>query len=146
MQTQAPRHTRRNRLMTRPAFVIVNMLAPQAAMPAAAASAPMNATTTASPAMIVDSACKRSPDCMIVDVVGGTRYLFTRKQRLIVARLFEARTQGFDFVDQYELLKAAESDQVQLRNVFKNHPAWGTLIVSGLDCGGPAGSYRIAPL
>lgn len=75
---------------------------------------------------------------------GSTTFLFTRTQRLIVAALWNARDEGFPWVEQGVLLEAVESDGGRVRDVFRTNVAWGVMIVSGLDAGGPVGSYRIA--
>lgn len=53
---------------------------------------------------------------------------FTRKQAMVVEAL--RRANGAE-VSEAELLKAAGSDCSRLRDLFKRHPAWGTLIVPG---------------
>lgn len=86
---------------------------------------------------------KHSPDFACV-VWRGQEFTFSRKQRLVVAALFRAWDDGVRWVSQDNLLDAAESDGGRLRNVFARHPAWGTLIVSGMDEGGTPGTYRLA--
>ena len=75
---------------------------------------------------------------------GETVYTFTLKQRMVVAALREARELGVHWVSGDALMEAAESDNNRLRDLFRGHPAWGTLIVSGLQAGGRAGMYRLA--
>ena len=85
-----------------------------------------------------------SPDCASVRW-GDVVYTFTRRQRLVFAALLDARKQGYEYVSGDALLEAAESDGCRLRDLFRGHPAWGVLIVPGLDTGGPAGTFRLAP-
>jgi hypothetical protein len=85
-----------------------------------------------------------SPDYAAV-VWRGQRYTFSRKQRRAVALLFQAKDDGYNYVSQEMLLDAAESDQLRLRELFRDHPCWGTMIVSGLEDGGRQGTYRISP-
>jgi hypothetical protein len=77
----------------------------------------------------------------------GVTYTFTGKQRLVVAALWQAREQGYHWIDQAGLLDIAESEQRRLRDLFDQgrHPAWGTLIVQATLHGGPTGSYGLAP-
>lgn len=86
-----------------------------------------------------------APDCTAVVLSDGTRYTFTRKQRLVVAALLRAREDGRDYVSGETLLELAESDQVRLRDLFRGHPAWGSWILPGHADGGPLGTYRLAP-
>ena len=74
----------------------------------------------------------------------GVLYTFAPKQRIVIAALLNARDQCYDWVSQEVLLELAESDSGKLRELFCRHPAWGTLIVSALHHGGPAGAYRLA--
>jgi hypothetical protein len=72
----------------------------------------------------------------------GQVFAFTPKQRLIVAALWHARQQGYEWVSTESLLEAAESNGGRVRELFKGHPAWGTLIISGVVAGGCPGTYR----
>lgn len=89
--------------------------------------------------------CAHSSDFSSVMWQGRT-YMFTPKQRLVVAALWRAWEQGYDWVGTAALLDAAESEQQQVRRLFDNgrHPAWGTMIVPGHVAGGPLGSFRLA--
>ena len=84
-----------------------------------------------------------SPDFASV-VWRGERFTFSRKQRLVVAALWRARQEGYDWVSSETLLVAAESEGGRVRNLFSRHPAWGTLIVPAIDTGGAPGTYRLA--
>ena len=84
-----------------------------------------------------------SPDFSCV-VWRGERFTFSRKQRLVMAALWRAREEGYDWVSSETLLEAAESDGGRVRNLFARHPAWGTLIVPAMDAGGSPGTYRLA--
>jgi hypothetical protein len=84
-----------------------------------------------------------SPDYSAV-VWYGTRYAFSLRQRLVVAALFEAEERGYRWVMQETLLEIAESDGTRLRDLFRAHPAWGVMIVSGVGQeGGQAGAYGL---
>lgn len=74
----------------------------------------------------------------------GTVYTFTPKQRSVVAALWMAWKRGVPFVAQQTLLEVAESDNGRLRDLFKKHPAWGTVIVAGISYGGTLGTYVLA--
>jgi hypothetical protein len=74
----------------------------------------------------------------------GTVYSFTPKQRIIVAALWRAREEGYGWLSQEALLEVAESDCGKVRDLFRHHPAWGTMIVSAIHYGGPLGSYKLA--
>lgn len=89
------------------------------------------------------AALTHSPDFSAV-AWRGEQFTFSRKQRLVVAALWLAREDGYDWVSTETLLDAAESDGGRVRALFGKHPAWGTLIVSALDAGGTPGTYRLA--
>jgi hypothetical protein len=74
----------------------------------------------------------------------GTLYTFSRKQRAIVAALWRAREQGYEWVSSETLLEAAESNGGRVRELFKGHPAWGVMIVSAVADGGTPGTYRLS--
>lgn len=76
----------------------------------------------------------------------GVVYSFSFKQRLVVAALWQARDEGHPWLTQETLAEAAESDCSRIRDLFRRHPAWGTMIVSGIMRGGPPGSYRLAEM
>jgi hypothetical protein len=76
----------------------------------------------------------------------GVQYAFSPTQRLVVAALWGAWQDGTRWMMQEALLEQAESDGCRLRDLFRGHPAWGTMIVPAVNYGGPPGSYRLAPL
>lgn len=85
-----------------------------------------------------------APDFATV-VWDGELYTFTPRQRSVVAALWRAREDAYHFLTQEELLEAAESEGKRLRDLFRWHPSWGRLIVSGVPYGGRLGTYRLAP-
>jgi hypothetical protein len=90
------------------------------------------------------SEISHSPDYSAV-VWYGTRYSFSLRQRLVIAALFEAEASGYRWVMQEALLEIAESDGTRLRDLFRGHPAWSVMIVSGVGQeGGQAGAYGLA--
>ena len=76
----------------------------------------------------------------------GTQYSFSPTQRAIVACLWRALLDGYEWVHQDTLLENADSMCGRLQTVFKNHPAWRTMIVSS-DAfpGAPLGTYKLNP-
>lgn len=74
---------------------------------------------------------RHSADFSCVDWF-GTSYAFTATQAAIVTLLWGAWEDCVpDLRDAFLLEKADCGDTVRLRDVFRNHPAWGTMIVSG---------------
>jgi hypothetical protein len=76
---------------------------------------------------------------------GVEQFAFTEKQAACVRVLWDARERGAPELSQVTILGEAESAMVderkpQLRKLFKDHPAWGTLIVKGST----RGTYRLA--
>ncbi|MCI0351197.1 MAG: hypothetical protein L0Z53_17375 [Acidobacteriales bacterium] len=71
----------------------------------------------------------------------GTCYSFTANQASVVGTLWASWEQGTPDVGDETLLKAAdhEAPPRSLRDVFRDHPAWGTMIVSA----GSKGSHRL---
>lgn len=61
----------------------------------------------------------------------GTDYSFTGQQGAVVQILLEAWEKGTPDVGDATLLEKAGSESKRLKDVFKNHPAWGTMIVQG---------------
>jgi len=59
----------------------------------------------------------------------GTVYTFSPMQASIVADLWRAWEDGYDFVGQQSLLEEAGSDCHRIRDLFVGHPAFGTMIV-----------------
>ena len=72
----------------------------------------------------------------------GDYFEFTPAQRGVVAALWEAWKQGTPAVSQEALVDAAGLDgNAKLKNIFRGHPAWGTMIVPGTT----KGTYRLLP-
>ncbi|MCK6465093.1 MAG: hypothetical protein L6Q93_09670, partial [Phycisphaerae bacterium] len=71
----------------------------------------------------------------------GVDYTFTATQAAIVKQLWEAYENGTPDVGGDTLLVNAESDTRRMADVFKKHPAWGSMIVEGTT----KGTYRLAP-
>jgi hypothetical protein len=69
---------------------------------------------------------------------GDETFTFTKKQRRVVQALFAARREGHE-LHQQGLLDAADSDATRLRDLFRDHPAWGSMIAPGEDIG----TYRL---
>jgi hypothetical protein len=84
-----------------------------------------------------------SPDFTSVNWF-GTQYAFSPTQRAIVAVLWRAWVDGYEWVHQDTLLENADSMCGRLQSVFKGHPAWRTMIVSS-DAfpGQPLGAYKL---
>jgi hypothetical protein len=61
----------------------------------------------------------------------GTRYEFTGQQAACVRVLWEAWKKGCPAVGGQAVLEAAGSDAERLPLVFRDHSAWGTMIVPG---------------
>jgi hypothetical protein len=71
----------------------------------------------------------------------GTFHFYGEKQQAVVAALWAARAEGSLEVSQNVLLRAADSDGTRLHDLFRNHPAWGKLIVHGCT----PGNYTLPP-
>ena len=74
-------------------------------------------------------------------VWGGVKYAFKPKQRLVVAALIDAAREGHEFLSQSTLLEVAESNGGRLRDLFRDNPAWGTMIQQGILYGFPRDTY-----
>lgn len=62
----------------------------------------------------------------------GTRYIFSPKQAACIRIFWEAWMEGNPWVaDGTILQKAGVGDRQRLRDVFRNHNAWGSMIVQG---------------
>jgi hypothetical protein len=61
----------------------------------------------------------------------GTVYTFTPKQRAVVAALWQAWESGDLYVAEPTLLRIADSCSDRIRDLFRRHPAWNTMIVTG---------------
>lgn len=72
----------------------------------------------------------------------GTEYTFTPTQAAVVRILWEAFEKGTPEVGGVSLLDSAGSSCERLRDVFRKHPAWDTMIVKGTR----RGSYCLKPL
>lgn len=73
----------------------------------------------------------------------GTVYHFgTREQRAAIGHLWRAAEQGNESIDQAALLDVADCEYPRLRDVFRNHPAFGVVIVQDLAAG--PGMYRLS--
>lgn len=82
--------------------------------------------------------CRHGPDFACV-LWWGRSYSFTGTQAAVVRQLWEAWQNGTPDVRQETLLAGAESETRRLGDTFKDHPAWGTLIVGG----GAKGCFRL---
>ena len=71
----------------------------------------------------------------------GDLFSFTASQAVVIKGLWEASMEGTPDVGDAYLLELAGSEGSRLRDVFKNNPAWATLIVDGQT----KGSHRIRP-
>jgi len=69
----------------------------------------------------------------------GTRYSFSPLQSAIVRVLWSAWEHGTPEVRQSVLLESADTD-TELRFVFRDHPAWGAMLVPG----SAKGTFRLA--
>lgn len=59
----------------------------------------------------------------------GSDYLFNGTQAAVVKVLWEAWEDGEPVVGGETLLEAAAMDNSRIRDIFRGHPAWGTMIV-----------------
>lgn len=60
----------------------------------------------------------------------GADYVFSALQAAVVRQLWEAREAGTPDVSGETLMLTAGSETREIRNAFREHPAWGTMIVS----------------
>lgn len=74
-------------------------------------------------------AARHSPDYRSVHW-HGQDYIFTPTQAAVVRLLWESWEDGNGDVGQETLLEAAGSESKRLRDLFKDHPAWGNVIRS----------------
>lgn len=70
----------------------------------------------------------------------GSSYTFTAAQAAAVKLLWEAWEEGVPELSQETLLEASGSEANKLADVFRDHPAWNSLIVAGSS----RGAYRLA--
>ena len=73
-------------------------------------------------------------------VWNGVQYTFTTKQAQCLAPLREARERGYRDVGQDYALEQADTNQPLLAEVFKDNPAWGTMVIPGRK----RGTFRLA--
>lgn len=81
---------------------------------------------------------RHSPDFRSINWFGMV-YSFTEPQSHAVRLLWESWQNGTPDVSDKTLIRAAESEAVLLRDVFKDHPAWGGMIAEG----GTRGTHRL---
>jgi len=84
--------------------------------------------------------CRHGKDFAVV-IWFGQRHPFSPAQGAAVKVLWEAWEDGICDVRQETILDAIGSDTRRLSNLFKDHPAWGTMIVPSKDT---KGAYRLA--
>lgn len=82
--------------------------------------------------------CRHSVDFASV-LWFGQSYSFTASQAHIVRLLWEAWRNGTPNMRQETLLARVGSEGDRLANLFRDHPAWNTLIVPG----GAKGTFRL---
>ncbi len=70
----------------------------------------------------------------------GTDYTFTAMQAACVKVLWEAWNNGTPEVGQQTILETANLESARLKDLFKDHAAWGTMIVEGST----NGAFRLA--
>jgi hypothetical protein len=95
----------------------------------------------AAPAAAVPSVPWHSDDWRRASWPDLGMFEFTAMQGAALRVLWEARAAGRPCVNQLELLRAAGSDMTRLCHLFRGHPAWQQLILSG-----PGGTYRLPPV
>jgi hypothetical protein len=84
---------------------------------------------------------KHSPDFRCVNWYGQI-YSLTPAQAAVVRILWDAWENETPDVGQESLLESSGSESAKLSDVFKDSPAWNTLVVSG----GSRGTFRLANL
>lgn len=108
----------------------------------------MDFTQPASRMLSIDAARSpdflHSPDFAMVRWHGQT-YSLTPRQRVVVAELWNAWENGLPCLTAAYLLERCGTAQAKMSAVFRNSPAWKTLIVPGQLHGGPEDSYCLAP-
>jgi hypothetical protein len=83
--------------------------------------------------------CRHSVDFRDV-VWNGVSYKFGRLQAISVKVMWQAWENGTPELGQRTILAEAGSDSTKLVDVFRNHPAWGVMIVTGST----PGTYRLS--
>lgn len=91
------------------------------------------------PASVVVKTATHSPDFRSVNWY-GTPHEFTGQQAACVKVLWQAWKNGTPAVGDATVLETAGSDSERLPLVFRNHEAWGTMIVEGQT----KGTHRLA--
>jgi hypothetical protein len=76
-----------------------------------------------------DDDARHSPDFASVFWFGA-EFEFTKSQAACVKVLWESLQNRTPSVGQETILELAESNQSELRMVFRDHSAWGTMIVT----------------
>lgn len=109
----------------------------------AASVVPERGKWKAAPDVLGDGQAVAAPDFATVAWFGRL-FTFGKKQAIVVGELWIARSEGYEWVTQDHLLREAGADSACLRDLFRNHPAWGTLIQSAMPHGGQPGTYRLA--
>jgi hypothetical protein len=72
----------------------------------------------------------------------GVIFEFVGPQRAVVRHLWKACVDGIGGVHQSDLLDGADANLTRLRDLFRAHPAWETMIVQDLD--GEPGTYKLS--
>lgn len=80
---------------------------------------------------------RHSPDFASV-FDGQTQYTFNGSQRAVIKLLWEGRENDTPSLSKEYLLEESGSTSDRLRDIFRDHPAWGKLIVAG-----NGGTYRL---
>ena len=84
-------------------------------------------------------ACRRSLDCRSVLWL-DEEFTFTRSQAKCVCFLWDAWEQHTPDIGAQTLLAEIDSSMSRLRDLFRSHKAFGTMIIAGAS----KGAYRIA--
>ena len=85
--------------------------------------------------------CQHSPDFRSVRWCGA-EYYFTGNQAACVRELWKAKDKGTPDVGDAYLLETAEAaDKTTVKQIFRDHPAWGIMIVQGKT----KGTHRLDP-
>lgn len=80
-----------------------------------------------------------SPDYRTV-VWRGRSFQFSPSKAIVVQALHEANLAGMPDVAGADLIERAESNSNRMSDLFRDDPAWNTLIISGIA----KGTYRLA--
>lgn len=109
---------------------------------------PPVATTSAATTAVDRVECERSrathsPDFASVNWFGSLYCFGGAIQRRVIAALWAAWENGTPDMLERTVLQEAESDSANLRMLFRDSGAWGTLIQRSSLHGGPVGCYRL---